>query len=66
MGLSEKFVSANRGLISKKKLRVNFFLPKKDYTGGVGPRGVWQKTILFQKKIEPFPKKSVLIKSKDF
>ena len=49
MGPSVKFVSPNKGLISKKKLGVNFFRWKNDQTGGGGggPRGVWQKTILF-------------------
>ena len=43
MGPSVKFVSPNRGLISKKN-RGQFFFRK---YGGGGPRGVWQKTILF-------------------
>ena len=43
MGPSVKFVLPNRGLISKKN-DVQF-KKKKDYTGG--PRGVWQKTVLF-------------------
>ena len=48
MGPSVKFVSPNKGLISKKKFGVNFFRRKNDQTGGRGgPRGVWQKTILF-------------------
>ena len=50
MGPSVKFVSPNKGLISKKKkLGVNFFVGKMTEPGGggVGPRGVWQKTILF-------------------
>ena len=48
MGPSVKFVSPNKGLISKKKLGVNFFRRENDQTGGGGgPRGVWQKTTLF-------------------
>ena len=49
MGPSVKFVSPNKGLISKKKMGVNFFRVKNDQTGGAGggPRGVWQKTTLF-------------------
>ena len=35
---------------------VNFFRVKNDQTGGGGPRGVWQKTILFHVFFfEPFP-----------
>ena len=45
MGPSVKFVSPNKGLISKKKIGVNFFRVKNDQTGG--PRAVWQKTTLF-------------------
>ena len=47
MGPSVKFVSPNKGLISKKKMGVNFFRVKNDQTRGGGPRGVWQKTTLF-------------------
>ena len=48
MGPSVKFVSPNKGLISKKKMGVNFFRVKNDQTGGGGgPGGVWQKTTLF-------------------
>ena len=48
--------SADRGLISKKKLGVNFFPWKKPYQGGGGPMGVWQKTILIHVfSLEPFP-----------
>ena len=49
MGPSVKFVSPNKGLISKKKNWGHFFsLQKKRlFPGGGGPRGVWQKTILF-------------------
>ena len=36
MGPSVKFVSPNKGLISKKKLGVNFFRRKNDQTGGGG------------------------------
>ena len=36
MGPSVKFVSPNKGLISKKKLGVNFFHVKNDQTGGGG------------------------------
>ena len=56
MGPSVKFVSPNKGLISKKRMEVNFFLRKNDQTRGEGPRGVWQKTILFPIFFfEPFP-----------
>ena len=34
MGPSVKFVSPNKGLISKKKMGVNFFRVKNDQTGG--------------------------------
>ena len=47
MGPSVKFVSPKKGLISKKKMGVNFFRVKYDQTGGGGPGGVWKKTILF-------------------
>ena len=36
MGPSVKFVSPNKGLISKKKMGVNFFRVKNDQTGGGG------------------------------
>ena len=36
MGPSVKFVSPNKGLISKKKLGVNFFRRENDQTGGGG------------------------------
>ena len=36
MGPSVKFVSPNKGLISKKKMGVNFFVRKNDQTGGRG------------------------------
>ena len=36
MGPSVKFVSPNKGLISKKKLGVNFFRREIDQTGGGG------------------------------
>ena len=39
MGPSVKFVSPNKGLISKKKLGVNFFRRENDQTGGGGPGG---------------------------
>ena len=39
MGPCVKFVSANRGLISKKKLGVNFFIGKMTKPGGGGPGG---------------------------
>ena len=39
MGPSVKFVSPNKGLISKKKLGVNFFRRKNDQTGGGGSGG---------------------------
>ena len=55
MGPSIKFVSPNKGLISKKKMGVNFFRVKNDQTRGGGPGGVWQKTILFHIFFEPFP-----------
>ena len=55
MGPSVKFVSPNKGLISKKN-GGPFFVRKNDQTGR-GPRGVWQKTILFPICFsEPFPK----------
>ena len=48
MGPSVKFVSPSKGLISKKKIG--------------GPRGVWQKTILFHIFFfEPFPKRHVTL-----
>ena len=47
MGPCVKFVSSNRGIISKKK-GAPFSKKKRTYLGGAGgPRGVWQKTILF-------------------
>ena len=42
-----KFVSANIDAFFNKKNGGQIFSPKKDQTGGVGPRGVWQKTTLF-------------------
>ena len=39
MGPSVKFVSPNKGLISKKKLGVNFFRRENDQTGGGGGGG---------------------------
>ncbi len=42
-----KFVSANIDAFFNKKNGGQIFSPKKDQTGGGGPRGVWQKTILF-------------------
>ena len=46
MGPSVKFVSPNKGLISKKNWGSIFFVEKMTKPGG-GPRGVWQKIILF-------------------
>ena len=47
MGPSVKFVSPNKGLISKKKkLGVNFFRRKNDQTGG-GVRGGFGKRPYF-------------------
>ena len=65
MGPSVKFVSPNKGLISKKKMGVNFFRVKNDQTGG-GVRGGFGKrpyffTFFF---FEPFPK--ILIYSGTF
>ena len=46
MGPSVKLVSTNKGLISEEKKWGSFFFQEKlPYRGG--PRGVWQKTILF-------------------
>ena len=45
MGPSVKFVSLNKSLIPKKNGGQFFFPKKRPYRGG--PRGVWQKTILF-------------------
>ena len=56
MGPSVKFVSPNKGLISKKKLGVNFFRRKNDQTGG-GARGGFGKRPYFSPIFffEPFP-----------
>merc|ERR1712082_133615 len=47
MGPSVKFVSPNKGLISKKNWGSIFFVGKMTQPVGGGPRGVSQKTILF-------------------
>ena len=47
MGPSVKFVSPNKGLISKKKMGVNFFRVKNDQTGGGGPGGGLAKDHIF-------------------
>ena len=57
MGPSVKFVSHNKGLISKRKWGSIFFSGKMTKPGRGGPRGVWQKTILFPNFFfEPFSK----------
>ena len=43
MGPSVKFVSPNKGLISKKKMGANFFRVKNDQTWGGGARGGFGK-----------------------
>ena len=52
MGPSVKFVSPNKGLISKKKLGVNFFRRENDQTGGGGVSGGGEKTkLLFWNRV---------------
>ena len=56
MGPSVKFVSPNKGLISKKKMGVNFLRRENDQTGGgvrggVGKRPYFSPICFF----EPFP-----------
>ena len=56
MGPSVKFVSPNKGLISKKKLGVNFFRRKNDQTGGGTSEGGLAKYHTFSHFFfEPFP-----------
>ena len=57
MGPSVKFVSPNKGLISKKKLGVNFFRRENDQTGGGGRGGVGKRPNFSPHFFfEPFPK----------
>ena len=58
MGPSVKFVSPNKGLISKKKLGVNFFVGKMTKPGGGGGvrGGFGKRPYFFTFFFEPFPK----------
>ena len=47
MGPSVKFVSPNKGLISKKKMGGNFFVRKNDQKGGGGSGGGLEKDHTF-------------------
>ena len=53
MGPSVKFVSPNKGLISKKKIGVNFFCVKNDQTGSEG--GLAKDHTFSHFFFEPFP-----------
>ena len=58
MGPSVKFVSSNKGLISKKKMEVNYFSGKMTIPGGWGGvRGGFGKRPYFFPNFffEPFP-----------
>ena len=57
MGPRLKFVSANRDINPKKKVRVNFFPAKKTIPGGV-QGGFDKRTYFFTFFLEPFPKQS--------
>ena len=49
MGPSVKFVSPNKGLISKKKMGVNFVLKKRPYPGGWRSKGGLAKDHTFSR-----------------
>ena len=56
MGPSVKFVSPNKGLISKKKMGVDFFVRKNDQTRGGGSEGGLAKDHTFAEFFfEPSP-----------